>query len=484
MRHAISILAAAFSLAIAIPADAHQAVDKRLQKLIPDKPETEIKDKPGRIKKGRDLFLHETFGGNGRTCGTCHMPTESFALSPEDIAARPANDPLFVAETNPSLKNLENPTLMHGFGLILENLDGFDKPGVMRGVPHTLALPTSITPPPGFPLKNATGWSGDGAPFDGDICQFAFGAIVQHFTKDLLRRPGTDFRVPSKQELRDMCDFQLSLGRRNDVSLDGDNGPALVFADPAVESGKALFITTPRRNGPGSCAACHDEAGANTQAGVNQSFDTGTRRRPTAPACRGDAPGDGGFLFGQVTTDTIHCADGRTINATFRGDGKFNTPPLIEAADTAPFFHNNSAATLEEAIVHYTTTAFVESPSGANNPFVLDTTQINQISALLRTLNARENAINSSRVDKRALREGNVDQVASIREALSETDDAIKVLTESPVPIYQNSTIISLLQQARTNEQKALTEKSPGQRNPFLATAVTQKQQAVAQFTQ
>ena len=32
---------------------------------------------------------------------------------------------------------------MREFGLILENLDGFDHPGVLRGVPHTLGLPVS-----------------------------------------------------------------------------------------------------------------------------------------------------------------------------------------------------------------------------------------------------------------------------------------------------------------------------------------------------
>jgi hypothetical protein len=28
------------------------------------------------------------------------------------------------------------------------------------------------------------------------------------------------------------------------------------------------------------------------------------------------------------------------------GDGTFNTPPLVEAADTGPFFHNNSIETI------------------------------------------------------------------------------------------------------------------------------------------
>ena len=33
------------------------------------------------------------------------------------------------------------------------------------------------------------------------------------------------------------------------------------------------------------------------------------------------------------------------------GDGSFNIPPLAEAADTPPLFHNNAAATIEDAVV-------------------------------------------------------------------------------------------------------------------------------------
>ncbi len=49
---------------------------------------------------GEDLFEDETFGGNGRTCATCH-PSEhgqSGTLSPrnvQDLFRRRPNDPLF-----------------------------------------------------------------------------------------------------------------------------------------------------------------------------------------------------------------------------------------------------------------------------------------------------------------------------------------------------------------------------------------------------
>ncbi len=52
------------------------------------------------IKQGENLFVRETFLGNGRTCATCHVPAERFSLTPTRIAALPTDDPLFVMDAN------------------------------------------------------------------------------------------------------------------------------------------------------------------------------------------------------------------------------------------------------------------------------------------------------------------------------------------------------------------------------------------------
>jgi hypothetical protein len=108
--------------------------------------------------------MTETFDGNGRTCATCHPPINNFTLDPEFIRTLKGNDPLFVtAPSQPDLQDLEVKRLLPGFSLVLDNLDGFDQPGALRGVPHTLGLSQSIVSgQPG--LGNATGWSGDGIP--------------------------------------------------------------------------------------------------------------------------------------------------------------------------------------------------------------------------------------------------------------------------------------------------------------------------------
>src|SRR5688572_11713003 len=119
---------------------------------------------------GAELFFRDDFGGNGRSCASCHPADNNYTIDPESIAQLPSTDPLFVAEQDPALAGLERPDLLRDHGLILENVDGAEDPEVkftMRSVPHCLSLATSVSAPAGTvspaPLER-TGWSSDGAP--------------------------------------------------------------------------------------------------------------------------------------------------------------------------------------------------------------------------------------------------------------------------------------------------------------------------------
>jgi mono/diheme cytochrome c family protein len=417
---------------------------------------------PALIERGRQLFNEETFDGNGRTCATCHPATNNFTIDPKSIAKLPKNDPLFVAEFNSDLKELENPRLMRRFGLILENVDGFDNPGVMRGVPHNLALRTN-TKSDRAPA-HALGWSGDGSADEGSIRKFAKGAVRQHFPKTLNREEGVDFRFPTDAELDAIEAFMVSLGRQEDIDL-----AALTFTEEAVESGKLLF------NGEGvnrSCATCHANAGSNRSNGVNANFDTGASRRSP----RGTAP-DGGF--GQDEEPGL---------AGF-GDGTMNTPSLVEAADTPPFFHNNSARTLEDAIKFYTTADFGNSPAGLlggggePNPFQLSKKQIREIGALLRAVNARENIRFSNEIAEEAQdAEPKEEADQRIREVFAETKDAIEVLDRGPLKLYRAA--VKSLKQAARLEQRALRETDDDERDALLQQAIELKTEASASMIQ
>jgi len=370
------------------------------------------------IEKGRRLFFNETFAGNGRTCGSCHREEANFAIDPAFIATLPANDPLFVAEFNPALKaNFENPRLMREFGLILENLDGFDdlpNTFVMRGVPHVLGLRNSVASPQG----PRTGWSGDGAPGDGSLRAFAVGAVIQHFTRTLDRVAGVDFRLPTNEELDALEAFQLSLGRQQDLAL------PLPLKGTVARRGQAIFLD----NGLGKCNLCHQNAGANANFGGgslgNANFDTGVENLPDQPA--------------RLTSEKMPRDDGFGRP----GDGTFNTPPLVEAADTGPFFHNNAIETIEGAVAFYDGAAFNNSPAGrvlaGADPrgvgIALDATQIVEVAAFLRVINALENIRQSAAVLEESLREEIVHTSraqALIGRALPEIRDAIGVLANA-----------------------------------------------------
>ena len=120
---------------------------------------------PLEVCVGADFFFRETFNGNGRTCASCHRVERNFTIDPAFIATLPANDPLFVAEFNSTLANLERPAQMRARSLILENVDGTQPGGanvrfVLRSTPHNLSMGVSILTPPGTPNPPAerTGW--------------------------------------------------------------------------------------------------------------------------------------------------------------------------------------------------------------------------------------------------------------------------------------------------------------------------------------
>lgn len=319
------------------------------------------------VEKGRQIFFNETFDGNGRTCGTCHPAENNFTIDPAFIATLPDDDPLFVAEFNPDLReNFENPRLMREFGLIVENLDGFDdlpNQFTLRGVPHTLGLPNTIESAEG----PRTGWSGDGSPGDGSLRSFAVGAVIQHFPKTLNRIPGIDFRLPTAEELDALEAFQLSLGRQQEITL------PLPLKGTVAKRGQELFLAE------GQCFRCHSNAGANSDPDSgNQNFNTGVEDLPDQPQTLTDEyiPPDDGFGT--------------------PGDETFNTASLIEAADTGPFFHNNSIETIEGAVAFFNGQAFNDSPAGGflqstGSSIDLDGTQVVAVAAFLRVINALEN---------------------------------------------------------------------------------------------
>lgn len=404
------------------------------------------------ICAGADIFFRETFGGNGRTCGTCHPAGHSTTIDQPFIAALHAStpaDPLFVFERSTPLAKLESSADLLDSAGVLENVDGFEDPThkfVVRSVPHVLSLSTSIARDAGDGTTNPpverTGWGGDGAPGDGSLRAFLGGAVAQHYTKTLTRRPGVDFRSPTAQELDLTSAFQLSLGRLNELDLTQVN-----LFDAQAREGQRTFMDPQR----GRCNVCHFNAGANFQdTKKNRNFDTGTRQVVTfsPPTFAGGPLFDGGFGgrgLARPNFDTLN----RGILDSF-GNGTFSTPPLIEAADTGPFFHNNGFGPEIENAVFFYLGLFNQSPAGAElqarfgTPLSLGFEDTFTIGRFLRALNVAFNIdlatqrLGAALTLAKRFPSTRVDiQLGLLRLAEGEIDDALSVLTgNTQQPFY------------------------------------------------
>ncbi|PYR79286.1 MAG: hypothetical protein DMF87_11795, partial [Acidobacteria bacterium] len=417
------------------------------------------------ISQVATLFFTETFSGNGRTCGTCHPARNNFTIDPDFIATLPANDPLFVAEFNPALAQLERPALMRSFALILENLDGLSDPThkfVMRGVPHTLGLQVSLQQDPNLPNPPAqmTGWSGDGAPGTGSLREFATGAVTQHFTKRLNRVAGTDFRLPKAKELDAMEAFQLSLGRATDFDL-----TRITFNDANVETGKGLFLNgSGDPNAGGKCAACHNNAGA-LLGGQNLNINTNVEDVVHPARSIQDFPHDGGF--GQAAN-----GDGTFGNRTF------NLASVVEAADTPPFFHNNLVNTLEDVVEFYDGPEF-NNPRPLDARFNFDDTQDHQLAGFLRGINTLQNIDVATRELQELLANKNdplTEQDRRLQTAFDDTQDAIDVLNQGGI----FPTAVTKLTEARNLIAQAQASGSGSQRRTLAQQAIAKLGEARA----
>jgi hypothetical protein len=373
------------------------------------------------------------------------------------IATLAPNDPLFVAETNPALSALENPVLMRQFGLFLVNADGFapdagGPPFVLRATQNVQALANSSVPPTdssvdftvgnfGNPnLSERLGWGNDGAP----LRDFAIVAIVQHAPRTLSRVAGTDFRVPTDEELDALAAYQLSLGRQEDFDL-----PSLALKSPLATGGQALYLDTGIvfEQGHKNCNACHFNGGGTAAVsfnlltpgfpfldrsprGINMTAETNANAIPLAVTT--GLPRDGGF--GQLFLTGFRSFGNALLFPPMELEG-FNSPPVVESADTGPYFHNHMIEDLESSIAFYGTPAFQSTIWGLATPVSISPEptdpEVQAIAAFLRVLNALENIRSSINVAERGRAMTSAEDARDLSElALAETIDAIEVLSE------------------------------------------------------
>jgi hypothetical protein len=341
----------------------------------------------------------EGLPANGRSCGDCHMATDRFQLSPASAERRfqllewrrqfdpHADDPLFRPidaddfRTNGAeasdFSNLRQNGLIRVTFALPANVKLVDpvtnEPSAETFVDVWRSVPTvndvKITGPDGVnPWPRDPNRSG-GYQLDARVAtlqQQALGALTNHAQVE---------GVPSQQFLDDLHSFQRVLFTNNRVraladALDAGTTP-LPDPDPPLtpleQQGKVVFTR--------ACAQCHGGPRQSTPAapviryhdvfaGCPRPVDTVTPPRfafaPCPPQLARNArtyeitQGNGAKVR-RTTSDP-----GRALLTGFVGLplptddwSKFDNPPLRGISKTAPYFHNNSAPTLEALVAHY-----------------------------------------------------------------------------------------------------------------------------------
>jgi cytochrome c peroxidase len=299
---------------------------------------------------GKKLFNDETFDGNGRTCRTCHTD-ETGALSPEQVQDAfdcDEDDPLFRAIDSDDgsgasyARLLADATILvdiplpPGWTLVADPSATFVR--LPRAVPTTNNVPSLDTM-----------FMADGRFLT--LQDQALGAVHAH------DEPG---REPTAAELDAIAEFQQTNKFFSSNALkkyaNGHPPPDLPAGHSQSEKrGRNWFIPS----ATGVCGHCHSGPMLNeTSEFLLAPIPPGSRFF-TAFVSELNKAGNPVISFvvdnGDGTTTNVDSTDpGRALITGQVGDANFfRIPTVWGAKDTAPYFHDNSAATLEDLAQHY-----------------------------------------------------------------------------------------------------------------------------------
>jgi hypothetical protein len=355
----------------------------------------EDRDEP-RLLSGRHLFERETFGGNGRTCLTCHSRGTG-TVSPDDAQdrfARNPNDALFRGDGTDDgagqgvSRMLTDATVLVRVPLA-DNVSLAGDPAarsvvVRRGIPSTLNTP-SLDPVLMYDGRH------------GSLELQAAGAIADH-------AQGT--RLPTAKELEQITVFERTrpfFSSRSlwDFAWTGSVPDVPRGRTASERRGRRFFEDAPfNPTDPktGICAACHSGPMLNE---TNQfipapPFRRGGRFQTVLVSELNQAGNpllDFVFKNNDGTTTAVSSPDPGRALITGRTDGPdnlnaFKIPTLWGVDQTAPYFHDNSAQSLEDVMKHYAKFFAIISTPPTGGPPLIDVTAQDQadIIAFLKLL--------------------------------------------------------------------------------------------------
>jgi cytochrome c peroxidase len=325
---------------------------------------------------GKLLFESETFGGNGRTCRTCHSAATG-TVSPEDAQKRfkqNAADPLFVHDGsddgngNGVSRMLDNATILVTIPLPA-NVTLADNP-TARSVVLRRGIATTLNTPALDPVLMLDGRQPS-------LEAQALGAIRDH---------AHTTQVVPLADLQAIAEFQRTKAFFSSPALSkfAEGGPAPDLPKGNTESekrGRRFFEDVPPDPTadfkPGLCSHCHSGPLKNQTNQFAPDFfgvpvALGTRFSDVLVSFFNQANNPvREFIFNQGTPAEAHVFSpdpGRSlitgildgpaftppgVPPTFENTDAFKISPLRGIRHTAPYFHDNSAKTLEDVAAHY-----------------------------------------------------------------------------------------------------------------------------------
>lgn len=318
---------------------------------------------------GRHLFERETFGGNGRTCRTCHS-VGTGTLSPQDAIrrfVRNPEDPLFLHDGSDDGKGngvgriLSDATVLMTIPLA-ENVTLANAPTI-RSVVIPRGIPTTLNTPALDPVLMQDGR-------EPDLESQAASAIAEHAQGE----------VPTLEELRAIARFQMSEEFYSSPHMRrfafGGPAPTLPRGNtPSERRGKRFFDNVPPDPAagfkPGLCAHCHsgpllNETNEFAEAFIGLPIPAGTRFSNVGVSEFNEANLPvREFIFNEGTPEEVRLRSpdpGRALitgigdpmlDTTLEHVNSFKISALRGIRFTAPYFHDNSAKTLEDVAKHY-----------------------------------------------------------------------------------------------------------------------------------
>jgi hypothetical protein len=376
----------------------------------------ETGDSSGALFQGPSVAFGGTVTSNGRTCFTCHRGVKATALGlqPGPISAVvPLTDPLF---TGIEADGQGDPDTMY-------NLDQL---GLVKIRPNRFNLTRSESDP----VRQGFGWRKSihliNTAFEHGLLSDMRGRVMFEVDRGAVfsHTQTSDLRFDdlfTVQNSNDLEAFQFSILSDPRLAallnpsdpmystLANDPFYTVPVATQAQKRGRDVFQQ--------SCMTCHNTPNvfnnvSNVEAlgdatrppnfpsfapAVGRAFNVGVAERNKfnlrfsnydattghyTPIILPVAREDGSTKMLKVTTDP-----GLGLITTRAADvGRFKVPQLRALVNNAPYFHDNSAATLTEVIDYFNSDAYNCSADGSNYPIHLDADQRADLLAFLKIL--------------------------------------------------------------------------------------------------